>query len=146
MAVNYAVAAPHDKNSDVMPMFPSPKRATSVTSLENAAVSSLIGLHENTTVIEITSINTPVAFRWIPVTETAAVAPAGSVITTVAGSNFDHAIATTHTRSFVVPIETMPTASVVALGFKAGPNLANGLYRRIAVKSTGVSSVLISQF
>lgn len=143
MAQNYAVGIPHDKNSEDLQGYPSPIKAKARSANENATVSSVITLTEDTTVVEVIAGTTPVAIRWVPTTETAAVTPFASVITAVGTtSNFDLVIPAGTFRRMVVPIETATTNPQSIQGV----NRLNGLYQRIAVKSFAVGSVLTTEF
>ncbi len=107
---------------------------------ENATVSSVITLNDNCTDLEISAQVSPVGIRWVPRTETAGVAPFGSVITAAGTANFDAIIPAGVVRRLVVPIETIGTSSIV------GANIANGLYNRLAYKAFGIGSVFTNQY
>lgn len=134
---NYAVPLPHDKNNEYMHSFPSPIKAKAVLSSENATASSVIGVTHDTTTLEVSAVGGPAVIRWIATTDTAA-----SVISAVSGANYDHVIPTGTYRQFVIPIEAYGSSAQSVQGV----NRANGLYRRVAFKSIGVASVLLSEF
>lgn len=142
MSVNYARDLPNDKKGQTMTDYPAAYKANARNSFNNLTVSSILTLNDNTTVVEVSAVGAPVALRWVPASETAAVSPFASVITTTgATANFDHIVSANQTRRFVVPIETQGVASIVGIGVQAGT------YRRMAVMSgAAVSSVMTSEF
>lgn len=139
---NYAKALPRDKDGGLMSQYPAPASALGVYGSENATASSVISLTNNTTAIEVAVVGTGVVgavLRWVGTADTQA-----SVISAAGTANFDHAIPlATGFRRFVVPIESMPQTAPSIAG---GANTQNGLYRRVAIKSIGVASVLLSEF
>lgn len=142
MSQNYASAIPSDREGHELQEFATPFKANARYSTNNATVSSVITLNDNTTSVEISAVGQSVAIRWIPSTETAAVSPFASVITTSgATANFDNVIPANYFRRFVVPVETQGVNSVVGIGVQAGT------YRRIAIMSGAtVSSIMVSEF
>lgn len=103
---------------------------------ENGSASSVVTLNDNTTVIEVAAVGTPVAIRWITTTDTAA-----SVLTaTGSGGNFDDVVPAGTVRVFPIPQERIGTSSIV------GANKANGLYNRVAWKNFGTGSVIGVEF
>lgn len=142
MSLNYSPNIPRDSGGAPLYNSPAPRRAGSVTSIDNASASSIISFSHAATTIEVAAVGGGAAIRWVPTTETAGVAPFASVITTQAGANFDHVVSTGTIRSFTIPIETMSGT----LGSIVGINRREGLFQRIAVKGFGVSSVLLSEY
>lgn len=142
MSLNYAAGLPVDERGNVMQEYPAPFKANARYSTNNATVSSVITLNDNTTVVEIAAVGAPIAVRWIPSTESAAVSPFASVITTSgATANFDYVVPKDQMRRFVSPIETQGVNSVVGIGVQAGT------FRRIAIMSNvAVSSIMVSEF
>lgn len=139
---NWAKEIPTDKTGNPMQEFNQPYKAWNRTTF-SAAVSSVLTLNDNTTVIEVASPTGALALRWVPITETAGVGAAASVITAADNTNnYDHIIPGGGLRRFVVPKETAPSASIV------GANKQNGLYNRVAFKplAATASSVLVSEF
>lgn len=121
-----------------MQEYPAPITALTRYASENASASSVISVNEGTTSVEIAAVGAPAVVKWIATTDTTA-----SVISAAGTANFDHVIPTATVRRFVIPRETLGTpvsASVV------GANQANGLYRRIAYKSIGTASVLLTEY
>jgi hypothetical protein len=144
MSINYVKKLPRDMTGEAMQQYPPAVKANARYTSENAIASSVISLSHDTTSIEITTVGVPAVMRWVPVTETAAVAPAGSVIG-VAGTtaNYDHAIAANTTRKFAVPIETV---GLNVIGSVVGINRQAGLYQRVAVKAQAIGSVLTAEY
>lgn len=142
MGINYAKQLPIDGGGNPMQEYPAPFKANARYSTNNATSSSVITLNDNTTVIEVIANGSPVAVRWIPSTETAAVSPFASVITTSgATANFDHIVPKDTYRRFVSPIEIQGVSSIVGIGVQAGT------YRRVAIMSgAAVSSILVAEF
>lgn len=132
---NYAKNIPRDKGGAPMDGLPANYLSLARSDNENAVVSSVITLTDNTTAIEITAVGAPVVMRWVGAGDTQA-----SVISAAGTANFDHVISSGVLRRFVVPIESMPSSSIV------GANVQNGLYKRVAVKSITIASVLTSEF
>lgn len=130
---------PKDAGQSAMQEFATPFKALVTRARENATASSVITLNDNTSTIEIAATGGPAFIRWVPTTETAAVAPAGSVISAAGTANFDNAIAKDTVRRFAVPIE-----SFVAQTSIVGLNKQYGLYNRVAI--IGVASVASTEY
>ena len=128
---------PLDKNRTPMHGFPAAIKAKNTYSSENASASSVISVGHDTTTIEIAANGGPAVLRWVTTTDTAA-----SVISATSGANFDHAIAQNTVRSFAIPKETIG----VAAGSVVGVNRQYGLYQRVAIKSTGIASILLTEY
>lgn len=139
MSKNYAVPLPTDGLMNTMQNYPAPLVAKAQYTRENASASSVVSLNANTTTIEIAAFGNGAAMKWITTGDTQA-----SVFSSTIGANYDHILVTGEKYRFVVPIETYPTASVLAT--QAGANLRNGLYQRVAFKSFGAGSVMLSEF
>ena len=141
MSTNYAKRLPIDERNNVMQEYPAPFTALARYNTNNATVSSVITLTDNTTVVEVAAAGADVAVRWVPASEGAGVAPFASIIAQGASINLDHLVPRNTFRRFVVPRESQGTSSIV------GANVANGLYKRIAVvSSAAVSSILTVEF
>ena len=136
--INPYPALPVDKNGNALQNYPAAKVALQRFTSENATVSSVISVTHNTTAIEVAAVGGAVAIKWIPTTDTEA-----SIIT-IAGatSNYDHAVVTGEVRRFVIPIESQGTGNQSVVGV----NRQNGLYRRIAYKSVGIASVMLTEY
>lgn len=133
----YSKALPRDKDGIVMDQYAIPASALGRYGGENASASSVITLTDNTTSIEVTAATTAAVLRWVGVGDTQ-----GSVISAASGANFDNVIGANTVRRFVVPIERfVQTPSTIG-----GANSMNGLFSRVAIKSTGIGSVLLSEF
>lgn len=136
MAKAYAKSLPRDRDGGVMVESPAPFLALARSASENVTASSVLTVTDNTTVIEIAPVGAPAVMRWVATTDTQA-----SVVSIAGGTaNFDHVIPTATFRRFVIPQETAGTSSVV------GANTQNGLYKRYAIKSIGVGSVLTAEY
>ena len=142
MSVNYAPQLPIDRAGSNMQEFALPLKAKVVRASDNASTSSVISFGHDTMAVEIGAVTTAAVMRWVPTTETAGVAPAGSVISAAGTANFDHLIPAGTVRRFVIPIE----ARGAQQGSVVGANRQNGLYQRVAYKSTGVGSVLLTEY
>lgn len=144
MAVNYASRNPHDEMGDIIQGLPTPFPSQTRYNTANAVASSVISLNPNTTRIEVGAVGGQgLVIRWIPLTETAAVSPFASVVSSGVGANFDNHIPAGWYREFVIPKETQ--------GLGTAPmqvGSAFGLYQRVAVVNAGItaSSVLLSEF
>lgn len=138
MSINYATGLPRDEHGNGLQEYPSPVKALARYNTNNATVSSVITLTDDTTVIEVTAAGSDVAIRWVPATETAAVTPFASVISQGATTNLDHVVPRNTYRRFVVPIESQGVSSIV------GANVKNGLFKRVAVVSGATVSSLIA--
>lgn len=121
--------------------YPIPKVALARYASDNASASSVISVSHDTTAVEITSLGAvPIGavMRWVTTADTQ-----GSVIS--AGDlteNFDHVIPPNQTRGFVIPRESFANMG----GSVVGINRGAGLYQRVAVKSTGIGSVLVTEY
>ena len=147
MTYQYINALPKDKTSETLQEFPAPVRALSTFVDENAVASSVVSLNPNTTTLEVSAYGGQGAvIRWVPTTETAAVAPRASVVASGLGANFDHYIPTGTVRRFAVPKET----GGIGPGGLAGAQIGSvyGLYQRVARINAGAlaSSVLLVQY
>lgn len=118
MAQNYSPALAHDKNNEPLPFYPSPLPTKQVTVAVPPATSSVITFGANSTKVEVSAANGPVAIRW----------GTGSVIAIAGTANFDHVVPANTVRTFVIPQSVQGvTGSVV------GANVLNGLYTSMAV-------------
>lgn len=135
---NYTRNLPRDTGGAAMTDHPAPVVALARYASENATVSSVISVTHDTTAIEIATLGTGAAFRWVTTGDTQA------SILTVAGStsNFDHIVPPNVVRKFVIPIESFanPAGSVV------GINRGAGLYQRVAHRTLGIASVFLSEY
>lgn len=137
MALNYSNPLPKDKgSSEAMQDFPAAVLAVRRTTSENATASSVVTLNDQTTSLEIAAVGGAAAMRWVTSADTQ-----GSVVT-IAGAtaNYDHVIPSGTMRRFVVPQERAAITSI------CGANVMNGLYARVAYKTMGIASVMVSEF
>lgn len=134
---NYVKSMARDRAGESIQNSPSPYVALARSASENSTASSVLTLTDNTTAVEVSAVGGPAVMRWVTVADTQA-----SVVSIAGGTaNFDHTIPTGTFRRFVVPVELGLTQSSVV-----GANVQNGLYKRIAIKSIGVASVLTAEY
>lgn len=139
---NHARALPRDTGDGTMQEYPAPYVATGRSMRENAAISSVLVLNQNSGAIEVgTSGGQGLVIRWVPLTETPSVSPFSSVVASGLGANFDHFVPPNNYRRFVIPRETYGQAA----GGQTGS--VNGLYQRLAIINAGTtaSSVLTNE-
>lgn len=137
MAANYAKQLVIDKNGTPYQTGTPAASAIARYVSENATASSVLTVTPDTTAIEVATGGTPAVLRWVAASDTQ-----GSVVA-IAGTtaNFDHEIPANAWRRFVIPVEVFTQQTSLV-----GANIANGLYKRVAVKTQGVGSVLVSEF
>jgi len=140
MATNPYVNLPVDKNGAVMQEFPATASVKAIYASENASTSSVITVTKDTTIIEVAAVGGPAVVRFVKVTD--GTGAATSVISAASGANFDHVIPTATYRRFALPIEGLYQAP----SSMVGANTLNGLYQRVAIKSIGVASVLLTEY
>ena len=133
---NYSKKLARDVGGAALTGSPAPFLAKARYTGENASSSSVISVTDDTTEIEVAAVTTAAAMRWVTTADTQA-----SVVT-VAGAtaNYDHIIPVSTVRRFTIPQESSGTSSIV------GSNVKYGLYRRFAVKSMGIGSVLSAEY
>lgn len=136
MSVNPYPNLPHDKGNVPMQDYVTHASVKAVYGSENASASSVITLTPDTTALEIAAVTTGAVVRWVRTADTQASVISG------AGGNGAFVIPANTVRKFAVPIEVVYQAP----SSMVGANIQNGLYRRVAIKSTGVGSVLLSEF
>lgn len=102
---------------------------------ENATVSSVITVNDNTTDLEVAAVGVTGFVKWIARSDTTA-----SVISAAGTANYDVVIPAGTVRRLVIPRESGGVSSIV------GANIANGLYNRYAIKSAGIGSILSTQY
>lgn len=140
MATNPYPNLPYSKGTEAMQNYATHASIKAVYASENASASSVITLTPDTTVLEITAVGaspTGGVMRWVRTAETQA-----SVISDAGTANFAHVIPGNQVRKFAVPIEVVYQAP----SSMVGANIQNGLYRRVAIKSIGVASVLLTEY
>lgn len=137
MSINYAPQLPIDRAGTGMQEFAMPLKAKVIIHKENASTSSVISFGHDTMAIEVGAVTTGAVMRWVATTDTA-----GSVISAAGTANFDHFIPAGTIRRFVIPIEKIGAQQ----GSVVGANRQNGLYQRVAFKSTAIGSVLLTEY
>ncbi len=133
MSVNYAKQLPIDRNGVPMVNSPPPFQALATTARDNASASSVTSFNDNTTTLEVSAVTTGVGIKW-------AANQATSVITEAGTANFDNYVAAGRTRIFAIPRTAQGVPSIVGL------NTREGLFAAIATKSSGIGSVLLTQY
>jgi len=137
MANNYAPTTPVGKQGDYKVGYPPAKTALATTNKENASTSSVLVFTHNTTEIEVTAVGGPAALKWANITNNGT-----SVLAAAGTANFDHIIATSNTRRFVVPIQSAANYASIQ-----GVNRQEGLYQGVAfISAAGASSVLTTEY
>lgn len=137
MGMQYQPALPQDRGMSPMQEFAFPILAKARYGSENAVASSVISVTHDTTALTVGAFGTGAVLRWVATTDTQA-----SVISAAGTANFDEIIPPNAVRRFVIPMERQGTNP----GSVQGANRLNGLYQRVAVKSTGIGSVLVAEF
>ena len=140
MATNPYPKLPRDNGQEAMQEFPATASLLAVYASENASASSVISVTHDTTILEIAAVGGPAVMRFV--SSVAAFGAATSVISAAGTANFDHVIPTATVRRFALPIERFDTNPTSV----QGANRMNGLYNRVAIKSIGVASVLLTEY
>lgn len=142
---NYARGKALGNNGIPFQDSPPPFKALAVGGSTNQAASSVITLTEDTTAVEVAVIGTGGAvMKWVATGDTVGSVFGVTSVGATNAANFDHVVAAATLRRFVIPIEAQQ-----ATGYSSqmGANRANGLYRRVAILSTGgVSSVILTEY
>lgn len=135
---NYAKGKPMGNNQ--VPFFDSPPAVKAIVARmsEDAGVSSVVTLSQNTTAIEVGTTGTAALIRWIRTSDAE-----GSVFGNASIMNYDHFIPANSVRRFVVPIEVN---NPQGYGSMVGANIENGLFRRVAWRTQGVASVYSAEY
>lgn len=135
---NYAAALPADKAGNPIQNAPATSSVVARYNSENAIASSVISLTHDTTQIEIATLGTGAAMRWVRTADTEA-----SLVTAVAGTNFNHIIPPNSVRIFVVPKERAGSSGASVQGVNRG----EGLFQRVAIKTTAAAaSVFLAEY
>lgn len=143
MATNPYPKLPTDQQGVPMQHYATAASVKAVYASENASTSSVITLTHDTTVLEIAAIGalpTGAVMRWVA--SVTGFGAATSVVSDAAGANFAHVIPNNSVRKFAVPIEK----GYYAPSSMVGANIQNGLFRRVAIKSIGVGSVIVTEY
>lgn len=140
MAQNYA-RGPSMGNNQVPFTTEAPPAVKAVKQYvsENGTASSVVTLTQDTTAVEIATGGAPAVMRWVTTADTQAsvVAIAGST------ANLDHTIPANAMRRFIVPIESPPNQGYSSM---QGINRSQGLFQRLAYKTQGIASVLVTEY
>jgi hypothetical protein len=136
---NYARKLPKDKTDNVMQEFAVPFPAVRTTARDNATTSSVTAVSSITTVIEVAAIAASAAIKWVTQANLTATS---SVITAAGTADFDNIIPAGTVRRFVVP----RASASLSMGSVSGINVQEGLYNAVASKSTGIGSVLLTEY
>lgn len=138
--MNYAKPLARGKDGTEFQGPPPPYVALVRNVSENAIASSVFTVSSVTTAIEVAAVGQAVLVKWITTSDTTA-----SVIGVAGGTaNFDHVVASGTVRRFIIPVERTPSNDPV--GSVQGVNLQLGLYQRVAIKSTGIGSILATEY
>lgn len=139
---NYAKGIPMGNNQ--IPFYASPPAIKAVKQYvgENATASSVITLTADTTAIEVAAQTAPVILRWVYISDAST---AATSVIGIAGAtaNLDHVIPANTVRRFVVPIEGNYSEGYGSL---VGANINNALFRRVAYKTQGIASVIVTEY
>lgn len=138
---NYGKIQARDRGEEVYVGIALPFPALASLSVENNVTSSVTALNPNTTVLEVAATGAAAAIRW---TTQANLAASSSVITAAGTNGFDLMIPAGTVRQIVVPRNTQALSS----GYSSvvGLNVLEGLYNAVAIKSTQIGSVLLTQY
>ena len=137
MSQNYSPKIPRDKTGVPLQHVVGDV-ALGQFSSENATASSVVSVTHDTTALEIAAVDTTGFMRFVTTgdTEASVVAIAGAT------ANYDHVIPAGTVRRFVIPIETEGTGYTSVQGLNRG----EGLFQRVAYKSAGISSILVTEY
>ena len=136
MSVNPYPFLPRDKGQEPMQNYATHASIKATYASENGTASSVITMTPDTTALEIAAVGGTAVMRWVRTGDTQ-----GSVVS-AAGGNFAHVVNSASVRKFAVPIEVAYNAP----SSMVGANIINGLYRRVAVKTVGAASVLLTEY
>lgn|SRR3990167_3961418 len=136
---NYAKNLPRESGGEALVNQVPAVLAQARYASENSSASSVISVTENTTEIEVAAVGNAAVVKWITTSNTNP-----SVISAAGTANFDHVVPIGAFRRFIIPKETSGLAT--GASSISGLNTTNGLYRRVAIKSIGIASVLLSEY
>lgn len=137
MAINPYPNLPVSRGGTELQNYATHASVKAIYASENGTASSVITLTPDTTVLEIAAIGAPATVRFVRIADTTA-----SVVSAAGTANFDHVIPQSTVLKVAVPIEVMYQAP----SSMVGANIQNGLYRRVAIKSIGIASVLLTEY
>lgn len=132
--MNYSNGKPLGNNN--VPQYDAPATSSTVAmrNSDNATASSVVTLTQDTTDVEVAAIGGAAIIKWVRTTDTGA---------SVTSAGFDYVVSKDTVRHFVVPIEVQTSQGYSSM---QGANRENGLYQRLAFKSTGISSVYVTEY
>jgi len=114
--------------------------AKAVWASDNKATSSIIILTDNTTFLEVGAIGAGAAIKFLTQSTVDSSVAGTSVISAAGTANADHFFAPDTINKIAIPVAYQVQTSIV------GANVQNGLYKHIAIKSLGASSVMVNEF
>ena len=146
MSQTYAKPIPVDRNGTALQEYPPVASAIAVLARDNATTSSVTTLSPNTTVVEVAAVTAGAVVKWA--SSNVGSVQGVSVISAAGTANFDHFIPAGTYRKFVVPRLTagIPNTNNQGSPSMVGLNVSEGLFGHIATKSTGVGSVLLTEY
>ena len=109
---------------------------------DNKSVSSIIILTPDTTFLEVGAFGSGAAVKFLTQAVVDSSVAGTSVITVAGTANADHFIAPNTVAKVAIPISTVYQGA----SSMVGANVRNGLFRHVAIKSVGASSVLVNEF
>lgn len=127
----YSPQLARDEGSTPIQDQPPPITVKQLTVAAPPAASSVITFSANTTMVEVSTGNTPLAFKW----------GSASVIAAAGTANFDHLIPIGQTKRYTIPHNTMGATSSIV-----GKNALNGLFTTMAVISASSIVSAINEF
>ena len=139
---NYAPRLARDKDGNPMQEFNLPTSVLATYARDNVTASSVISVTHDTTALEVAAVGGAAVMRWVRTADTEASVVSAADLT----ENFAHVIPTNTVRRFVIPIESIPTSGASFSASMVGVNRKEGLYQRVALKTVGVASVLVTEF
>lgn len=140
--LNYAKGQPMGNNQIPLYNCPPATPALATNVRDAATTSSILNLTDDTTAIEVAATGGPAYLKWMTQSLVDSSVAGTSVISAASGANFDHVIPAATVRRFVLPIAK--NASAEAYGSAVGANVANGLYKNVAI--IGLASVATTQY
>jgi len=142
-AYPWVAGSPTGTNGEQMQELPDPKPAFKSWGTGATAVSSILNLSDNTTVLDIAVLSASgaggLALKWVGANDTTA---SSSVIASGASANFDHVVPSQWRMRIAVPVEKQGVGnSVVGIAVK------QGLYQKVAIIGTHapVPSIFIAE-
>src|SRR3990167_1128228 len=104
MATNYSPNLPRDLGGGLKQGYPPAMVAKAQKTSENAVLSSILLLGENTSELEMLAVGQTTAIKWLSQATIDSSVAGTSVLTAVATGNWDHILPAGEPRRFVVPV------------------------------------------